>query len=93
MEGHHTGRVALIEQRLRAALAPLSLEIEDESHKHTGHEGARGGGSHFRLTIVSPRFSGVDAVGRHRLIYQALGEAMGREIHALRIEARAPEES
>lgn len=86
-------RIAWIEQRLRAALDPVALAIEDESHRHAGHAGAKSGGGHYRLKIVAPRFSGLDAVGRHRLIYQALGEAMGREIHALSIEALAPDES
>ncbi len=85
-------RIALIERRLRAALDPQHLEIEDESARHAGHAGARSGGGHYRLTIVSPHFVGADPVGRHRLIYQALGEAMGREIHALSIRAYTPDE-
>lgn len=86
-------RAAWIEQRLRAALDPVALEIEDESHRHAGHAGAKGGGGHYQLRIVSPRFAGLDAIARHRLVYQALGEAMGREIHALSIQALAPNES
>jgi BolA protein len=86
-------RAAWIEQRLRATLDPVALDIEDESHKHAGHAGAKSGGGHFRMRIVSPQFSGLDAVARHRLVYQALGEAMGREIHALSIQALAPGET
>lgn len=86
-------RAAMIEERLRAALEPVALEIEDESHKHAGHEGAKSGGGHYRIRIVSPRFAGLNAVTRHRLVYQALGEAMGREIHALSIHALSPDES
>ena len=75
-----------------AALAPLQLEIADDSAKHAGHAGA-GGGGHFRLTIVSPRFSGCGTMQRHRLIYEALGPMMRGEIHALSIKALTPEES
>ena len=82
---------ATIRQRL-AALEPVSLGLEDESARHAGHEGAKGGGGHFRLTIVSPRFSGKATRERHRMVYAALGELMGREIHALAINARAPDE-
>ena len=75
-----------------AALAPLRLEIADDSARHAGHAGARGGGGHYRLSIVSPRFAGCSAMQRHRLIYEALGPMMRGEIHALGIEALAPEE-
>ena len=84
-------RIALIRQALQA-LSPVRLEIIDESHKHAGHAGARDGG-HYRLTIVSPRFSGCATMQRHRLIYAALGPMMRGEIHALSIRALAPEES
>lgn len=82
---------AEIRERL-AALEPQSLELLDESGQHAGHEGAKAGGSHFRLTIVSPRFAGHDKLARHRMIYAALGPLMRREIHALAIQAFAPDE-
>lgn len=86
-------RVAEIEQKLRAALQPTRLEIEDESHKHAGHAGAReSGGGHFSVTIVSAAFTGKNLLQRHRLVYDALGETMRREIHALSIQALAPNE-
>ena len=76
-----------------AALEPLSLELVDESEQHHGHAGWReGGGTHWRLAIVSPRFSGQNAVARHRLVYQAIGELMHNPIHALAITASSPEE-
>jgi len=75
-----------------AALEPESIEIRDDSHKHIGHEGAKGGGGHFSLVIVSRRFAGVAAQKRHRMVYDALGPLMQRDIHALAIQARAPEE-
>ena len=83
--------VAAIREKL-AALEPESLDIEDESSRHAGHEGARGGGGHFRLVIVSKRFTGVPVQSRHRMVYDALGSMMQREIHALAIKASAPEE-
>lgn len=80
-----------MERRL-AALEPESLQILDESGKHVGHEGARGGGGHYMLTIVSRHFAGKPAQARHRMIYEALGALMKKEIHALTIKAYAPDE-
>jgi len=82
---------ARIRERL-AALEPLSVELLDESGRHVGHAGAAAGGSHFRLVIVSPRFAGVETLKRHRMVYAALGPLMQREIHALAIQAFAPDE-
>ena len=76
-----------------AALEPLAVEIIDDSAKHAGHAGARGGGGHYRLRIVSPRFAGRRTMERHRMVYHALGPLMRREIHALSIDAKAPEEA
>jgi BolA protein len=75
-----------------AALDPVSIEIQDDSAKHAGHAGARSGGGHFRLSIVSPRFAGCRTMERHRLVYDALGPLMKREIHALSISAKTPDE-
>lgn len=83
--------VAAMHQRL-AALDPVSLDIIDESHKHAGHDGARNGGGHFVLCIVSAQFAGKNTMARHRMIYSALGEMMKREIHALNIQANTPDE-
>jgi BolA protein len=85
-------RVACIEARLREKLAPTRLEIVDESSKHAGHAGARGGG-HFAVTIVSARFAGLNPIQRHRLVYETLGDLMKTDIHALRVRARTPGES
>jgi len=77
-----------------ADLEPVALEIVDESEQHRGHAGwSEGGGTHWRLSIVSPRFSGQPTVARHRMVYQALGELMQHPIHALAITARTPEET
>ena len=80
-----------IQQKL-ATLAPVSIEILDESAAHAGHEGARGGGGHYRLIIVSREFAGKPIQSRHRMIYDALGPLMNKEIHALAITAYAPDE-
>ena len=86
-----TNTAGRMQERL-AGLAPESLEILDESAAHAGHEGARGGGGHYRLTIVSPRFAGQPMQARHRMVYDALGPLMTKEIHALAIKAYAPGE-
>ena len=81
----------MIRERL-AVLAPQQLEILDESHKHVGHAGARSGGGHFTLTIVSKIFDGKGLLQRHRMVYDALGSAMQTDVHALTIKALTPEE-
>jgi len=83
--------VEKIRQHL-AALQPEALEITDESGKHAGHEGARGGGGHYQLVIVSPQFTGKSIQQRHRMIYEALGQMMRADIHALAIRAYTPDE-
>jgi BolA protein len=75
-----------------AALEPTVIDIIDDSAKHAGHAGARDGGGHYRLSIVSPRFAGRRTMERHRLVYDALGPLMKREIHALGITAKTPDE-
>ena len=86
-------RVARIRERLTEALAPVLLEVNDDSHKHAGHAGARGGQGHFSVAIVSEAFSGKLPLARHRLVYAALGDMMSTDIHALTIQARTPEEA
>lgn len=81
----------LIGQKL-APLAPESIDILDESGKHIGHEGARDGGGHYQLVIVSQQFAGKPPQARHRMIYEALGSLMQKEIHALAIRAYSPDE-
>lgn len=75
-----------------AMLNPESVEILDESELHAGHAGARDGGGHYQLIIVSGAFSGQPPQARHRMIYAALGSMMHGEIHALTIKAYAPDE-
>ena len=87
------GRVTRIRELLNAALAPQSLVVNDDSHKHAGHAGARGGQGHFSVDIVSDAFAGRLPLARHRLVYAALGEMMQADIHALSIRARTPDEA
>jgi len=85
-------RVEMIRQRLSVHLDPESVEIEDQSHLHAGHAGAASGGGHFEVVVVAQNFSGLNMLARHRLVYDALGEAMRNEIHALSIKAYTPDE-
>lgn len=80
-----------IQQKL-AALSPESVQIVDESSKHAGHEGARSGGGHYHVIIVSRQFSGKPVMARHRMVYAALADLMQKEIHALSIKACTPDE-
>ncbi len=84
-------RANRLRERLESALAPQSITIVDESHRHAGHAGARGGG-HFAVHIVATRFAGLTPLERHRVVYQAVGDLLGGEVHALSIRARAPGE-
>ena len=83
----------LIAQKLTEAFTPQSLKVEDESHKHEGHAGARPGGqTHFRVYIVSPAFKGKTRLERHRMINAALTAELAGGVHALAIHASAPGE-
>ena len=83
-------------EKIRAALvvlAPVALDIRDDSHRHAGHEGARDGRGHFSVEIVSETFVGLAPLARHRKVYDAIGPLMQTDIHALSIKARTPQES
>ena len=82
-------RVKLIEERLRDAFSPEHLQIRDQSHLHAGHAGAQDGRGHFDVTIVAEAFDGCGRLQGHRLVYNALGDLMNTDIHALRIHASA----
>ena len=86
-------RVAAIRAALEAALAPVSLQVEDDSHRHAGHAGAQDGRGHFRVDVVSGSFDGLNPMARHRAVYAAVGELMTTDIHALSIRARTPGEA
>ncbi|MCZ8132627.1 MAG: BolA family transcriptional regulator [Steroidobacteraceae bacterium] len=87
-----TDRVSVIRERLTAALAPLHLEVFDDSALHAGHAGAAGGAGHYRVRILSEKFRGLPMLARHRLVYEALRPLIPEQIHALGIEADAPGE-
>lgn len=77
---------------LLQALSPSVCQLEDESALHVGHAGAASGGGHYRLTIVTERFTGLNLVSRHRLVYDAVRALMQSRIHALAITALTPVE-
>jgi len=81
----------MIRERL-SGLAPDALEVFDDSRDHAGHAGAKDGGGHYQLVIVSRQFAGKNALARHRLVYEALSDLMPKQIHALAIRAYTPEE-
>lgn len=83
---------ALIEARLRHRLAPLYLEIDDESAAHRGHPGAAAAGGHYRVLVVSAAFEGRSRLERHRMVYEALGDLMRSAIHALALRTAAQSE-
>jgi BolA protein len=85
-------RVERITALLESAFAPESLDVEDDSHRHAGHEGAKTGLGHFNVAIVSAHFNDMKMLARHRAIYTALGDMMQKDIHALSIDATASNE-
>lgn len=80
-----------IETVLQSALLPIELTVIDDSHLHAGHAGAREGG-HYTVRLRSAQFAGLSRVQRHRLVYDALAAWMQHGIHALAIDARAPDD-
>src|ERR1051325_10178381 len=98
-EGKHSPTEAIMQvkariaEKLAAAFAPQSLDVEDESHRHEGHAGHRPGGeSYFRVHIVSEAFRGKSRIERHRMINRILSAELAGGIHALAIHASAPGE-
>lgn len=75
-----------------ADLKPEHLEIQDDSASHAGHAGAKSGGGHYFVTIVSAAFAGQATLARHRKIYELLGDLMQHQIHAVSIKAHTPDE-
>jgi BolA protein len=85
-------RRAWLEERLRRALEPEHLEIEDESARHAGHAGAAAGGGHFRVTVVAGSFRGQSSLDRQRAVYAAVADGMPSIVHALALSTLTPEE-
>ena len=86
-------RIEMIRERLTNTLQPVQLEIIDESARHAGHAGAASGGGHFIVNVVAAAFNNKTLIQRHRLVYDAVDDIMHREIHALSIQAKTPEDS
>ena len=86
-------RCKCIEECLSEAFAPSALLVKDQSHLHAGHAGAQDGKGHFAVDIVSGSFAGLSRIERHRRIFDALGDMMETDIHALHIRAQTPDES
>ena len=82
----NANRIKQIKAKLIKALSPETLEVIDESHLHVGHDGAKDGRGHFAIRIRTERFNGINRIEAHRMIYDALGDLMKTDIHALRIE-------
>ena len=86
-------RLQKLESRIATALAPTHLEIIDDSHLHAGHAGAADGRGHFTVIVSSERFAGLRTLQRHRLVYDAVGDLMVTDVHALSIHASTPDEA
>jgi BolA protein len=85
---------ATIRRKLAERLAPVRLEIIDESYRHAGHAGARPEGeTHFAVTVVSDAFTGLGRVARQRLVYQILADELATRVHALTLTTLAPDEA
>ena len=89
---NNAARIERMRELLEQSFHPVSLEIEDQSHLHAGHAGAKDGRGHFRVSIVSAAFEGMNPIARHRAIYDVMGDLMKTDIHALSIDALASSE-
>lgn len=82
-----------ITAKLAAGLDPVRLDVEDESHLHAGHSGARAGGqTHYRIRVASARFAGKGRIERHRMVYSLLADEIAQGVHALALHTQAPDE-
>jgi BolA protein len=75
-----------------ATLSPTTIEIRDDSARHAGHAGAASGAGHFFVMIVSEHFLGLTRLARHRAVLERVGDLIPYPVHALAIEAHAPDE-
>ncbi len=82
-----------IEEKLTTALVPLTLDVINESHLHASHASSPGtGDSHFRVTVISEKFAGVNRVNRQRMVYDVLKEELAGPVHALALTTKTPDE-
>jgi BolA protein len=87
-----TDRTQTIRHLLEEAFVPTELLVKDQSHLHAGHAGAREGKGHFDVRIVSDKFTGLNRIQRHRMVYDSLGSFMQSDVHALRVNAISPQD-
>ncbi|MBC3868801.1 BolA family protein [Undibacterium oligocarboniphilum] len=85
-------RFEKLQHRLQEGLQPIECYLQDDSAAHAGHAGAASGGSHYSVKIICQQFEGLNRISRHRLVYDAVGDMMHTEVHALAITALAPSE-
>lgn len=94
MSSKHEKTIQLMHTLFTDKLLPIKIKLIDNSHLHIGHEGAKSGGGHFAITVVSDKFSNMSRVKRHQLVYSCVNDLIKKQlIHALEIEAYSPEES
>lgn len=87
------GRAERMRAAISSALAPVLLDVRDDSSLHAGHAGAAPGGeTHYSVLVVSGRFRGQNRVARHRLVNAALDGEFAGGLHALALTLRTPEE-
>ncbi len=92
--GGMNSRADRIAERLRATFAPAEVAVQDDSHRHAGHAGARPGGeTHYSVVVVSPAFGGMNRVARSRAVHEALAAEFSGGLHALALTLRTPEEA
>ena len=90
---------SIMQEKLTAGLAPVRLEIEDDSGRHAGHhheggmDGQAGGESHFNVVVVSAAFEGQGRVQRQRAVNDLLRAELAGPVHALSIRALTPDEA
>mgnify|MGYP006238444879 FL=1 len=84
-------RIEKIRTALMQNFKPQKLEIFDESHLHTGHQGAKSGKGHYRVLISSELFRGVPQIKRHKMVFKALSDLLDTDIHAISIDASTPD--
>lgn len=85
-------RIDELRRRITSALDADVVDVQDDSAKHRGHAGARGGAGHYTVVVVTSRFAGMGRVDRHRAVYDAVGDMIPREVHALAVRAYTAEE-
>lgn len=87
-----SARAQAIEDALYDKLEAQHVAVIDQSTLHEGHLGAQGGGGHFQILVVSDRFRGLSRIAAQRVVYEALGDLMVNDIHALSMRTLTPEE-